>query len=369
MSFRQRHRGIALLWTAVLLVVLTGFCALSVDVARLQMVRTELQSATIAAARAGAAGLATSQATALANAKAVATKNKYDTNKALNLSNSEVTFITKDSKSGVRVVVSRQVPLILAGIFDKGYGTVSASAAAVMGTQQSTAHYALAAHDTVQISGATNIGGYDSSKGSRSGSNSTYGDVAAGGTGKVSGAINIDGTFYYGNSYTKSGAGSVDFEQPLPEPIPDEIPSLPSTYTSLGNYKQSGASNITLDGGNYYATSFKISGATTIHVTGQINLYVDGPIDISGAFSASGGRPQDIKIFVLDSSDVQISGASNLSAVIYAPLSDIRFSGAKNYYGSVIGNNIRISGGTNFYYDTSLGGSGGQGTPSITLVE
>jgi type II secretory pathway pseudopilin PulG len=70
----QTHaqRGSVLTWFAVLLPVLLGFVALAVDLARLYLVKTELQNAADAAALAGARVYASSSATDSANAKAEA---------------------------------------------------------------------------------------------------------------------------------------------------------------------------------------------------------------------------------------------------------------------------------------------------------
>jgi hypothetical protein len=41
-------------------------------------------------------------------------------------------------------------------------------------------------------------------------------------------------------------------------------------------------------------------------------------------------------------------------AVINAPNANISFSGGSNFYGQAIGNTITNTGGTSFYYDSSL---------------
>ena len=74
---RLRRRGAMLILVAVLLIVLIVTVVFSVDVAYMQLTRTQLRSATDAAARAAAESLSRTQDTAQARAaaKAIATKN------------------------------------------------------------------------------------------------------------------------------------------------------------------------------------------------------------------------------------------------------------------------------------------------------
>ena len=73
-----RRRGISILYTMFMLFVLSGFASLAVDWGRVQMVKTQLQRATEAAARFGAVGLENGAAPAVANALAAASENSAD---------------------------------------------------------------------------------------------------------------------------------------------------------------------------------------------------------------------------------------------------------------------------------------------------
>src|SRR3954464_3731204 len=54
----SRRRGMSLIYMAVAVPVLAGFCSLAVDWARVQLVKSELQAAADAAARYAVTGLA-----------------------------------------------------------------------------------------------------------------------------------------------------------------------------------------------------------------------------------------------------------------------------------------------------------------------
>src|SRR5688500_10003820 len=74
-SFR---RGIAAVYSILMLVALCGLVSMGVDLGRVQLAKTELRAAADAAARAGVAGLATSVAQARSDALAVAAANMCD---------------------------------------------------------------------------------------------------------------------------------------------------------------------------------------------------------------------------------------------------------------------------------------------------
>jgi len=72
------RRGVSLLYTVVIMLVLLAFCSLGVDVARVQMAKTQMRTAVDAAARAGAIGLDKDTTTAISNAVDYAAMNTVD---------------------------------------------------------------------------------------------------------------------------------------------------------------------------------------------------------------------------------------------------------------------------------------------------
>src|SRR5438874_7662663 len=72
------RRGIAAIYSILMLVVLCGLVSMGVDLGRVQLAKTELRSAADAAARAGAAGVPVSVTQAKTDAAAVAAANTCD---------------------------------------------------------------------------------------------------------------------------------------------------------------------------------------------------------------------------------------------------------------------------------------------------
>src|SRR5947207_13018212 len=72
------RRGIAAIYSILMLVVLCGLVSMGVDLGRVQLAKTELRSAADGAARAGVAGLASGVTQAQSDAAAVAAANNCD---------------------------------------------------------------------------------------------------------------------------------------------------------------------------------------------------------------------------------------------------------------------------------------------------
>src|SRR4051812_31976367 len=75
---RVRNHGVSLMYTLVIMVAMLAVCSLAVDVARVQVAKTELRRAVDSAARFGAMGLDMDGATAINNAMLSAADNTVD---------------------------------------------------------------------------------------------------------------------------------------------------------------------------------------------------------------------------------------------------------------------------------------------------
>jgi Flp pilus assembly protein TadG len=149
---RRRTRGIVIVYAAMIMVVLVGFASFAVDWARVQLVKTEMQRATDAAARFGAAGLQNilnGTSTAYYNAIVSAADNKVD-GAPLVLTNSDIelgiwnstkrTFTVSDPSvaNAIRVTAHHSssrgtaVHLTFGGLFGVPTRDVSATAIATI---------------------------------------------------------------------------------------------------------------------------------------------------------------------------------------------------------------------------------------------
>jgi len=147
----QRHRGVTLLYVCVGMVVLIGMTSLAVDVARVQVTKTELQRAADAAARYGASALGSYQ-TVRTYAKDAADDMTAD-GRTVTLVNSDIEFGTwnrlsrtftlltgtnRDTANAIRVSSGRTqasntaVPLLFGQIFGSRWCDVNVRATAML---------------------------------------------------------------------------------------------------------------------------------------------------------------------------------------------------------------------------------------------
>ncbi len=118
----SRRRGVSMLYTVVIMVSMLMFCSLGVDVARVQLAKTELRRAVDSAARYGAMGLDTDAATAISNAALAASDNTVD-GKPMQLSAAQDVILGSWNAS-----TRTFTPLT-------GYATSSANAVQVLGNR------------------------------------------------------------------------------------------------------------------------------------------------------------------------------------------------------------------------------------------
>lgn len=127
---RQDQRGSSLAISAVALFIALLVCGLAIDVGAILVARSQLQSATDAAALAGARGLLSGREQAIAAARQVFGSNKMQ-NRQLWLAPAEVSF---PAQGQVRVAVTRSVQLYFLQVVRINSVDVSARAIAALGT-------------------------------------------------------------------------------------------------------------------------------------------------------------------------------------------------------------------------------------------
>lgn len=155
------------------------------------------------------------------------------------------------------------------------------------------------------------------------------------------------------------------------------MPSVtdPGHETSVGVL--SGSQTISVD---TRVDSISLASKSTITISGDVTLYVDGDIHISGkamidipigsalTIYASGtihmagqgivnqnAKPENLIIYGTDGcSNAHFSGQAAFYGAIYAPEADFNFSGQEDIFGSIICNTVDITGQGNIHYDEHL---------------
>jgi Tfp pilus assembly protein PilX len=167
----------------------------------------------------------------------------------------------------------------------------------------------------------------------------------------------------------------VDF--PLPAiPPPGTTPENINGATTLppGNYGDislTGKGVLTLTSGTYNINSISEQGSNTIvviqptinAVTGlydPVILNVTGnnqttPIDLTGnGLQNSTLNPGIFTINYAGTGTIKIAGNSASAAVVYAPAASVQLTGGSDFFGAIIGQTVKDTGGTAIHYDRNL---------------
>jgi cytoskeletal protein CcmA (bactofilin family) len=122
-----------------------------------------------------------------------------------------------------------------------------------------------------------------------------------------------------------------------------------------GNFEMTGNPKISIQAGS----------SLTLIITGKVNIPSSAKIIAKKQGLTQSGLPA-FRIFSSykgAGAGIKISGAGDLYAQIYAPLSDINIAASGNIYGAVRGKTVTITGDAGIHYDTALG-TANQGTSS-----
>ncbi|MFI5380621.1 MAG: pilus assembly protein TadG-related protein [Tepidisphaerales bacterium] len=380
------------LMTAVIMTALCGFVSLGVDLGRVQLAKTELQTAADAAVRAAANALSGGVSAAQQAAQGAAGENTCDgvavsltpaTDLAFGSWNTSTRTFTQAasgqeaSATALKVSLRRSstngIPLLFGAVLGKSTCNISATAIATV-TSSGVAS-GLVGLTSVSLSGNAQTDSYNASAGPYSaGAAHSGGTVASNGGISLSGNSKVKGDALPGpgKSVSRSGNASVSGSTTgSANALSYPAPTLPGSYISGGNFSLSGNSSYTLSSGTYYYTGFSVSGNATLTVSGAVTIYVNGSLSLGGNFNVASNLPGNFKIRMLSNNNISLSGNGTLCADIYAPSSAISISGNGDFLGAAIGSSLSISGNGGVHYDESLGygTSGGSGTKVISMVK
>jgi Flp pilus assembly protein TadG len=368
----KARRGNVLIYSVFAVIGMVGIGSFAVDYGRREAVRSELQFAADAAARAAIFGL--SDNTAVSKAIAIAAQNVAD-NSAVTITSSDVTVGTYDTSTGlfsaggaspnaVKVVASRTgtngVATTLLGLIGGPQRVnVRVTSYAVANTAYQAIGAALYTPPTTHgIVGLNWFNLNSSTVESWDYSTNTVGGGVMGGT---NAGVNINsstfsGTLYKQSSQSISNNGStITSTASLSSPYSFTAPTTPSTgVTNMGNYNGPPLWSQTLPGGKYYFDSFNVPLGKTLTFSGPAELYINGSCSISGNINTYGNLPTNTKIRMVSGSGVDIGmGATPLYLDVYAPNSPLNVSG-RRVYGMFVMGGINLS-GARISVDRTLG--------------
>jgi uncharacterized membrane protein len=369
----------AVIYTAVSLGVLMMFASLGVDLARVQMAKTELRCTADAAARAAAASLSSGVSASESAAMAIASANTADGNGVTLQSGADIEFGTWDNTArtftvlsganrsyanAVRVTARRiatrgtAVPLVFAQVLGRNSCDVTASS--VAWSQGSALGFVGLNGITVKNNLTTAI--YDSSSSTDPSVSSQGSGVTLASNDDISGKNNNSiGGAVLGPSGTNDIAAG--FTVHLSSALSYAQPSFSTTGSAMN------VSGTTVKaGGTYYISDLAIANNAELKFSGPATLYISGDVNFaqSGTITAYNGIPANLVIYQKGTGSFGGSNANNVdvTADIYAPGVDFSCKNGATFRGRAIFGTIYAKNNLELYYDSDLtpvyaGGTGG----------
>lgn len=148
-----------------------------------------------------------------------------------------------------------------------------------------------------------------------------------------------------------------------------------ATTVLCTNISLSGNSNVIEFKGDVTLIISANAGEQAIKITGNgsglkvaanssLKIYTAGDIDLTGqGITNVDGAPVDVQIYGTSTStstdqDIKIAGGGAFAGVIYAPNGSVTINGDGSVWGSIVAEDITLTGNANFHYDESLGNLG-----------
>jgi hypothetical protein len=131
---------------------------------------------------------------------------------------------------------------------------------------------------------------------------------------------------------------------------------------SLGNISMTGGTTVHLTAGVYNINSLAMSGGSHLIVdSGPIILNIVGagqssPLDLTGGTTSNlTYDPSNLQILYGGTGTIKLAGGTGSAATVYAPNAAAQLSGGADFYGSILGATLSVTGGTQIHYDRHLG--------------
>lgn len=386
----RRRRAVVAPYAAVLMLVMLGFVALSVDVGHMYVANEEMQNAADSGALAGASGLtdgksvAQARAIAFASSNAVAAHTVSEQEVGVEIGNWDgvsqtfVPLVIGDpvEPKAVHTTGTRpQLPLFFACLMGYASTEVKRDAVAVAGAGTCAGIWGL---DLVDSNGSIVTDSYDSQEGPYGPGNiRAHGDVCSNRDMGLGGSIEIHGDAMYGDGYNLSTSGST-FEvwgrlddhtnEAVPPPFDINQARVFNDNDTIGltdhgrnpfqghttNLRLVEDDNLTLAPGTYYFRSIMIVGQATLTVTGPTNIYVGDDAHFGGGGLINTTQdPRNLTIYSAGQT-MDLAGGAAFYGSIVAPQTTVNLTGTSAYYGTLMAGTLVMRGDNVIHVDERL---------------
>lgn len=388
LNTRSARRGFAILWYSVVFLVLLGFVALAIDIGRVRLAKTELQTAADAAARAAAWHVRSDRDQARQVALNIAARNlcrglavALDPAQDIEFGQwdrATRTFILLQGGAlakadSVRIhtrrlaVRANPIPLIFARVVGLDSVDVQATATGTL-TGGWPIRGGIVGIDWVDLKGNPIIDSFDSNLGPYDPLHpGQQADVLSNGDLLGNGQPAIRGDAYPGPGHRVSAnidlsGATIELPEPLIFPSVDAGPyklandnaNLQPFLDEQGNFTLGANETFHVPAGTYCVRDLTLLGSANLYLDGPVTFYVTGQVNLAGNVNTHDARPGDFAINVEGSGPVKLAGTSDLHASIYAPESDLTAAGTHDFFGAMVGKTLRVLGTGDLHEDHAL---------------
>lgn len=133
------------------------------------------------------------------------------------------------------------------------------------------------------------------------------------------------------------------------------------TNMALDNVNVTAGATLTLKAGTYFINSLKLTGNSKVVVaSGPVILNFAGvdqgiPADFAGgAIINTTFIPGNFRVLYAGTGTLKLTGGTTTSAAVYAPNADAEISGGAHYFGAVVAETIKLTGGVKMHVDRQL---------------
>ena len=377
---RNASAGSALVYLTVVMVALVAFSSLAVDLGRVYVARAELQLAADAAARYGAAGMATGVTTAIDNAVNAAADNTADGSAVaidrgadVELGNWDSTTKTftalsgsaRDNANAIRVTARRTsargnaVPLTWASVI--GTRTCDVTVTAIARKAAPAPGGGFMGLTQLEVGNNTRVNGYDSDLGAPGGSNVIgIGNLGSNAEVRVGNNTSINGDVALGPAGDYDGGASVTGSVTRLSNAMNYPPTETPDVSSAGSLILSQNQTLTLAAGTYNYTTIDLDNGATLEFSGPATLYVTEAITFNnnGSLLSGDGKPSHLRVRLVGAARFEVKNNATIVADVYGPQARFEANNDTEMRGALIASEVKFGNNAQLYYDRKLDAAG-----------
>jgi len=234
-------------------------------------------------------------------------------------------------------------------------------------------------------------GSYNPATAGDLGSLCSDGDITVGGNAVINGDVragegdtvtingsSVDITGQVGNRVTAlalppvdaTAASTTNDNLSLPKYKPPMSGWIDPLNPGTNDFQLVGGAVYDLPAGTYYFNDMTLAGGSVLNISGKTTIYLTGNLTrVGGAIINNNTELASNFMINMTGGSAMISSDNVFYGVIYAPNTDITYSGTADFFGTMVGKTLTIMGDATGHYDESLDVNMGSYAYRVMLVD